>query len=136
MVIPLSKQKTSTNRTNPMSSTNKSIAMAWFAAFNAHDLAELLSLYATDAVHFSPKLKVRRPETQGLIKGQAALNAWWREAFDRLPSLRYEVVKLTSDEEQVFMEYIRHVEGEEDLRVGEVLEIRDGLIVASRVYHG
>lgn len=135
-MIPLSKQKTSTNRTNPMSSTNKSIAMAWFAAFNAHDLAELLSLYATDAVHFSPKLKVRRPETQGLIKGQAALNAWWREAFDRLPSLRYEVVKLTSDEEQVFMEYIRHVEGEEDLRVGEVLEIRDGLIVASRVYHG
>ncbi|HRH70746.1 MAG: nuclear transport factor 2 family protein [Flavobacteriales bacterium] len=119
-----------------MSSTNKSIAMAWFAAFNAHDLAELLSLYATDAVHFSPKLKVRHPETQGLIKGQAALNAWWREAFERLPSLRYEVVKLTSDEEQVFMEYIRHVEGEEDLRVGEVLEIRDGLIVASRVYHG
>jgi len=28
------------------------------------------------------------------------------------------------------------VEGEEDLRVGEVLEVRDGVIVASRVYHG
>jgi hypothetical protein len=34
------------------------------------------------------------------------------------------------------MEYIRHVAGEVDLRVGEVLEIRDGVIVASRVYHG
>lgn len=34
------------------------------------------------------------------------------------------------------MEYIRHVQGEEDLRVGEVLEIREGMIVASRVYHG
>jgi hypothetical protein len=34
------------------------------------------------------------------------------------------------------MEYTRHVDGEEDLRVGEVLVIREGLIVASRVYHG
>ncbi len=119
-----------------MSSTNKSIAMAWFAAFNAHDLAELLSLYAKDAVHYSPKLKLRHPGTHGLIAGEAALRAWWRDAFDRLPSLRYEVVKLISEDEQVFMEYIRHVEGEEDLRVGEVLEIRNGLIVASRVYHG
>jgi len=34
------------------------------------------------------------------------------------------------------MEYIRHVDGEEDLKVGEVLEIKNGLIVFSRVYHG
>lgn len=116
--------------------TNKLVAHRWFSAFNAHDLEALLALYADDAEHFSPKLKVRQPETNGLIKGKAALRAWWRDAFDRLPSLRYEVVKLTADEEQVFMEYTRHVQGEEDLRVGEVLEIRDGLIVASRVYHG
>ncbi|MBK6754162.1 MAG: nuclear transport factor 2 family protein [Flavobacteriales bacterium] len=115
---------------------NKLIARRWFAAFNAHDLEALLALYADDAQHFSPKLKVRQPETNGLILGKAALRAWWRDAFDRLPSLRYDVVKLTADEEQVFMEYTRHVQGEEDLRVGEVLEIRDGRIVASRVYHG
>ncbi len=115
---------------------NKLIAHRWFAAFNAHDLEALLALYADDAQHFSPKLKVRQPETNGLIRGKAALRAWWRDAFDRLPSLRYDVIKLTADEEQVFMEYTRHVQGEEDLRVGEVLEIRDGTIVASRVYHG
>lgn len=119
-----------------MSTTNKAIAMAWFAAFNAHDLDALLALYANDAQHYSPKLKVRQPETNGLIQGKDALRAWWRDAFDRLPTLRYEVVKLTADEEQVFMEYIRHVQGEADLRVGEVLEIRAGVIVASRVYHG
>ncbi|HWY11894.1 MAG TPA: nuclear transport factor 2 family protein, partial [Bacteroidia bacterium] len=38
--------------------------------------------------------------------------------------------------EQVFMEYIRHVEGEEDMNVREILEIKNGKIVASRVYHG
>ena len=115
---------------------NKIIARAWFAAFNAHELEALLVLYADDAQHFSPKLKVRRPDTEGIIRGKVALRDWWRDAFDRLPTLRYEVVKLTADEDQVFMEYIRHVEGEEDLRVGEVLVISHGNIMASRVYHG
>jgi ketosteroid isomerase-like protein len=115
---------------------NKRIAQHWFAAFNAHDLESLLALYREDAVHFSPKLKVHRPETEGLIRGKDALRAWWRDAFQRLPSLRYEVLTLTADDEQVFMEYIRHVEGEAELRVGEVLVVEDGRITASRVYHG
>lgn len=115
---------------------NKQIATKWFEAFNEHDLEKLLSLYDDNAQHFSPNLKVRKPETQGLIKGKAALREWWQDAFDRLPSLQYEVIKLTADEEQVFMEYIRHVDGEDDLSVGEVLQIENGLIVFSRVYHG
>ena len=81
-----------------MSTANKGIAQRWFAAFNAHDLEALLALYADDAQHYSPKLKVRQPETNGLITGKAALRAWWRDAFDRLPSLRYEVERLTADD--------------------------------------
>jgi hypothetical protein len=33
------------------------------------------------------------------------------------------------------MEYTRHVDGENSMTVGEMLEIKDGLIAASRVYH-
>ena len=119
-----------------MNSANRAIALAWFEAFNAHNLEQLLQLYHDDAEHYSPKLKLRHPETDGLIKGKAALRAWWRDAFDRLPSLRYEVVSLTANEARVFMEYIRHAQGEEDLCVGEVLEITAHKIKASRVYHG
>lgn len=115
---------------------NAYIATRWFAAFNAHDLEALLELYADDAEHYSPKLKVRRPETGGRVRGKEALREWWRDAFERLPGLHYEVVRLTADDAQVFMEYVRQVEGEEDLRVGEVLEVSNGIIVASRVYHG
>lgn len=115
---------------------NKHIASTWFEAFNEHNLEKLLSLYDDKAQHYSPKLKIRQPETKGLIKGKDALREWWQDAFDRLPSLQYEVIRLTADEEQVFMEYIRHVDGEEDLPVGEVLQIGNGLIVFSRVYHG
>lgn len=111
------------------------IANHWLSAFNRHDLEDILSLYDEQAEHYSPKLKIRRPETQGLIKSKTALRAWWQESFDRLPTLRYEVIQLTPFDNRVFMEYIRHVEGEEDLRVGEMLEVQDGLIVASRVYH-
>ena len=115
---------------------NKHIALKWFEAFNQHDLEKLLALYNNHAKHYSPKLKIRRPETNGLVEGKAALRDWWNDSFERLPTLRYEVQKLTADDEQVFMEYIRHVAGEEDLRVGEVLQIENGEIVFSRVYHG
>lgn len=115
---------------------NKEIAGKWFEAFNEHDLEKLLVLYDDNAEHYSPKLKLRLPETQGLIKGKNALRSWWKDAFDRLPTLKYEVQKLTADEDQVFMEYIRKVNAEDDLRVGEVLEIQEGKIVFSRVYHG
>lgn len=111
------------------------IASTWFHAFNTKDLESLLSLYTDDAKHYSPKLKVRHPETLGLIKGKAALRAWWQDAFLRLPSLRYEVVRLTPAENRVFMEYWRHVEGEDDLYVGEMLEIQEGLIHYSSVFH-
>jgi limonene-1,2-epoxide hydrolase len=119
-----------------ISEQNKQIALRWFEAFNEHNVEKILMLYDDKAEHFSPKLKVRQPETQGLIKGKSALRNWWKDSFDRLPSLNYEVKKLTADEEQVFMEYVRHVNGEEDLNVGEVLEIKNGVIVFSRVYHG
>lgn len=112
-----------------------SIAYKWFEAFNEHDLEKLLSLYDDNAEHFSPKLKVRHPETLGLIRGKDSLRAWWKDAFERLPTLRYEVKRLTPYDDRVFMEYIRHVQGEVDLVVGEMLEIRNGLIIKSEVFH-
>lgn len=112
-----------------------SIATDWFAAFNDQDLDNLLLLYHDLAEHFSPKLKVHHPETKGLIKGKEALRQWWQDAFERLPSLQYEVIRLTAQDNRVFMEYIRHVDDENDLSVGEMLEIRDGLIVRSSVFH-
>ena len=112
------------------------IAERWLACFEARDLDGLLALYADDATHTSPKIRVRHPETGGLLHGKAAMRVWWQDSFDRLPSMRYEPTKLTADGDRVFMEYIRHVDGEPDMPIAEVLECRDGKIVASRVFHG
>ena len=114
----------------------QSIAFKWFEAFNNHNLEQLLSLYDEEAEHFSPKLKIRKPETNGLVIGKQALREWWQDAFERLPSLNYKVTSLTANGDRVFMEYIRSVEGEEDMFIAEVLVVRENCITASRVYHG
>lgn len=114
----------------------QSIAFKWFDAFNNHNLEQLLSLYDDDAEHYSPKLKIRKPETQGMIIGKPALREWWQDAFDRFPSLNYKVTSLTANGDRVFMEYIRSVDGEENMLVAEVLIVKEGKIIASRVYHG
>lgn len=115
---------------------NKLIAYEWIRAFNEHDLQKLLSLYDEQAVHYSPKLRARLPESSGIINGKPALHNWWKDAFERLPSLRYELKNTIVSDQAVFMEYIRLANGEEPLAVGEVLETRNGLIICSRVYHG
>ena len=119
-----------------MSNTDlKQIAGKWFAAFNEKNIDALLSLYDDNAEHFSPKLKIRQPETSGLIKGKQQLYDWWKDAFDRLPTLHYTPNYFISGTDSIFMEYVRSVEGEPDMVVGEVLFFKNGKIVASKVFH-
>jgi limonene-1,2-epoxide hydrolase len=118
------------------SKKNEAIAIKWFKAFNTHDLEKLLALYHNEARHFSPKLKIYKPETKGYIVGKNALREWWQDAFNRLPTLNYDVSLLTANDKAVFMEYLRKVDGEPDMLVAEILEIENRLIIASRVYHG
>jgi ketosteroid isomerase-like protein len=124
------------NTPTPAESPLYAIARAWLTAFNGRDLEALLALYADDAVHTSPKLRVKKPETNGEIRGKAALRGWWRDAMDRLPSLRYEPLHLTASHERVFMEYERICPPDPPYVVAEVLVCRDGLIVSSHVFHG
>jgi ketosteroid isomerase-like protein len=116
--------------------SNLAIARTWLACFERKDVDALVALYAEDARHTSPKLRVSRPLSGGHLQGRAELRAWWADAFARLPRLRYVERTLTADGARVWMEYVREVPGEPDLPVAEVLEIRDGLIRESRVYHG
>jgi ketosteroid isomerase-like protein len=114
---------------------NKQIALKWINAFNEHDLKKLLKLYSEDAIHFSPKLKIIHPETEGWIMGKAALEKWWGDAFKKLPSLNYQLENLVISDDQILMEYLRKTSGEPDMMIAEILEISNKKIVKSRVYH-
>ncbi len=113
----------------------RAIAERWLDCFARRDLDGLLALYADDATHTSPKIRARHPDTGGAIRGKTAMRAWWQDAFDRLPSMRYDATAITADARRVYMEYVRRVDGEPDLPVAEVLDIEAGTIVASRVFH-
>ncbi len=113
------------------------LARTWLAAFNGRDLEGLLALYEPDAVHTSPKLRAKDSATNGEIRGTSALRAWWADAMQRLPRLRYEERHLTAMGDRVFMEYLRTNPGEPEYMVAEVLVVAaSGKIRASHVYHG
>ena len=115
--------------------TPKEVVSAWVGAFNRGDADAMVALYADDAVHTSPKLRVAQPATQGRVVGKEAMRRWWQESFDRRPPIRYEVLTIVADDAIAVIEYLRHREPEDTLRVAEVFEIRDR-IVRSHVYHG
>jgi len=113
------------------------LARAWLLAFNERRLDDLLALYDEGAIHTSPKLRVRQPETRGEIRGKSALRAWWADSMQRLPQLRYDELHLTAQGNRVFMEYNRVNPGEADLVVAEVLVVGPGgRITSSAVFHG
>jgi ketosteroid isomerase-like protein len=116
--------------------TPRELAERWLASFNEGDVDALVSLYAPDAVHHSPKLRAAHPETDGRVSGRERLRAWWSESFSRLPGLHYRTIALTADGERAVLEYVRELPGAEALRVAEVFVCRAGQIVESFVYHG
>jgi len=112
------------------------LARRWLGCFESKDVDALVSLYAADARHCSPKLRTLRPDTGGCVQGRAGLRAWWADAFRRLPDLRYVETRITAQPDRVVLEYVRTVPGEADLLVAEVFDVKAGLIQESRVYHG
>lgn len=119
-----------------MAPSNDAVAQRWLTAFNAGDVDTLVALYALDATHTSPKIRALHPTTGGKLVGRAALHSWWSDAMKRLPGLQYEATAITANDDRVFLEYVRHAPNESPMLVAEVFEVRDGLISASRVYHG
>jgi hypothetical protein len=116
--------------------TPEALGRAWLDAFNAHDVEALVALYAEACTHTSPKLRALHPHTGGQLVGKPALRAWWADAMKRLPGLRYELTRLTANDERVVLEYLRHAPNEAPLPVAEAFDVKDGRIVASRVFHG
>ncbi|MCA0430062.1 MAG: nuclear transport factor 2 family protein [Bacteroidetes bacterium] len=120
---------------NKLNMDTLQLANNWLDAFNTKNINALLSLYDINAQHYSPKLKIAKPQTNGFISGHDELREWWQGAFERLPQLYYENKNIVCNNEFVFIEYLRQAPGEADLMVGEVLEIKNGKIIFSRVYH-
>jgi ketosteroid isomerase-like protein len=66
-------------------------AADWIAAWNAHDMARILSHYSDDFEMTSPVIIQAVGEPSGWLKGKAAVGAYWRTALERFPALHFEL---------------------------------------------
>jgi ketosteroid isomerase-like protein len=104
-------------------------AAAWVRAWNDHDVEAVLAHFHDDVLFSSPVAARLLPETGGVVRGKAALRAYWVTALGLLPGLHFEVIDVYRGESLLVINYHNH-RGES---VNEVL-IFDGDLV--REGHG
>jgi ketosteroid isomerase-like protein len=64
-------------------------AADWIAAWNRHDLDAILAHYADDFEMRSPLIASIAGEPSGVLRGKAAVGAYWAAALVRMPDLRF-----------------------------------------------
>ena len=72
--------------------TAREFVERWVTQWNAHDLDGLLEHFAEDVVFTSPVAARLIAESDGVIRGKAALRAYYAEGLARIPGLHFEVV--------------------------------------------
>ncbi|WP_315098827.1 nuclear transport factor 2 family protein [uncultured Cellulomonas sp.] len=98
---------------------------AWVAAWNAHDLDAVLALFAADVVFASPLAARIVPGSGGVLRGKAALRAYWTEGLRLLPHLHLTVEQVFAGVDALVIVYRNERGGV----VNEVLVFADGLVV-------
>lgn len=97
----------------------------WVRNWNAHDVDAVLADFHDDVVFTSPVAAQLFPETQGAVRGKAALRQYWTGAVARMPDLRFSVEGIYQGIDTIVIAY-RNQNGDP---VNEVLTFRDGAIV-------
>lgn len=106
--------------------TTKAFAASWASAWNAHDVDAVLSHFAEDAVFASPVAAQLLPETAGVLRGKAAIHAYWTLAAKKVPDFHVTVSDVYTGVDTMVINYRNQV----GARVCEVLTFRDGQVIA------
>jgi hypothetical protein len=70
--------------------TAEHFADEWIAAWNAHDLARVLSHYDDDFEMASPRIVDIAGEPSGVLRGKANVGRYWETALRAIPDLRFD----------------------------------------------
>jgi uncharacterized protein (TIGR02246 family) len=101
----------------------------WLRAWNAHDLDGVLGHFAEDVVFSSPVAGRLLEGGDGVVRGRAALRAYWAEGLRRIPDLHFELVDVYTGVDTIVINYRNQRGG----LVNEVLTFDGPLVV---VGHG
>jgi uncharacterized protein (TIGR02246 family) len=64
----------------------------WVAAWNAHDLERVLSLYAEDSEMTSDRIPAMGFDASGTLRGKDRIRTYWAKALTLLPDLHFELI--------------------------------------------
>jgi ketosteroid isomerase-like protein len=109
----------------------RAFAKAWEAAWNAHDLEAVLALFAEGVVFTSPLAKSLAGHEDGIVRGKAALRAYWAVGLAKLPDLHFEVTSVSEGVDLLAIGF-RNERGVDRL---EILKFADGLVVEGHGTH-
>jgi hypothetical protein len=98
---------------------------SWLAAWNDHDLDEILSHFAEEVVFSSPVAARLIAGSGGVVRGKAALRDYWSEGLRRLPDLHFELIDIYTGVETLVINYRNERGG----LVNEVLRFDGPLVV-------
>lgn len=108
-------------------------AAEWIAAWNAHDLARVLSHYRDDFTMSSPRIVDIAREPSGRLHGKRAVAAYWAQALSLIPGLRFELIATLVGVDSVALHYRNE-------RGGLVVEVfrfgADGLVTEAAAHYG
>jgi len=93
-------------------------AEAWLKAWNRRDVDAVLAHFHDDVVFTSPVAAQVMPDSEGVVRGKAALREYWCAALKNMPFLRFELVAIYQGESVLVINYRNH----SGALVNEVLE--------------
>ena len=111
---------------------------AWKSAWESRDPARVVALYTRDATHQSAMISKLYPELKRLkLQGHHEIGVYAKRGLERYSELRFEILTVTESGDRAAVEYRRHsnLDGANPAHVLELIEWRDALISAVRVFH-
>jgi hypothetical protein len=96
----------------------------WVTAWNRHDVDAVLTHFHDDVVFSSPVAARVVPDSNGVVRGKAALREYWSAALETMPDLHFEIVGVYRGESVLVINYRNQSGG----LVNEVLEFDGGLV--------
>jgi SnoaL-like protein len=80
-------------------------AADWIHSWNAHDLDKVLSHYADDFEMSSPVIVQVAGEPSGVLRGKAAVGAYWKKALELIPDLHFELISVLAGVTSIILYY-------------------------------
>lgn len=97
----------------------REFATRWVAAWNSHDLEEIMSHYAADVVLVSPVAARILNDPSGTVKGKSAVQAYFRRGLEAYPNLRFELIDVMRGLSSVVLYYVN----QKGTKTGEFMEL-------------